>query len=45
MDRRASMAQVIEFYVPTRFHRKVKWVPVEQRGKVIEFPSRIRKSA
>jgi hypothetical protein len=39
------MAQVIEFYIPSRFHRKVKWVPAEQRGKVIEFPSPIRKSA
>jgi hypothetical protein len=39
------MAQVIEFYVPASFHKKVKWVPSEQRGKVIEFPSQIRKSA
>jgi hypothetical protein len=39
------MAQVIEFYVPARFRPKMKWVPAEQRGKVIEFPSQIRKSA
>lgn len=39
------MALVIEFYVPDRFKRKVKWTPAAQRGKVIEFPAAIRKSA
>jgi hypothetical protein len=39
------MAKVIEFYIPARFHKKVKWVPPELRGKVIEFPPEIRKSA
>jgi hypothetical protein len=40
------MAQVIEFYVPDRFRKKkVRWVPPEQRGKVIEFPSEIKRSA
>jgi hypothetical protein len=29
------MAQVIEFYIPACFKPKVKWVPQEQRGKVI----------
>ena len=29
------MAHVIEFYVPACFKAKVKWVPQEQRGKVI----------
>jgi hypothetical protein len=29
------MAHVIEFYVPACFKPKVKWVPQEQRGKVI----------
>jgi len=29
------MAHVIEFYVPACFKPKVKWVPREQRGKVI----------
>lgn len=45
MDRRMAMAQVIEFYIPARFRKKVKWVPPEERGKVIEFPAEIRKSA
>ncbi len=39
------MAQVIEFYVPDRFKPRVKWVPEEQRGKVISFPSDLKKSA
>ena len=40
-----DMAQVIEFYVPTRFRRKVKWVPPTQRGKLLEFPADMKKSA
>jgi hypothetical protein len=32
------VARVIEFYIPDRFKRKVKWVPPEGRGKVIPFP-------
>ena len=40
-----AMAQVIEFYVPDRFRKKVKWLPATQRGKVIEFPVDVKKSA
>ena len=32
-----TMAQVIEFYVPTHFKKRAMWVPHEQRGKVIAF--------
>ena len=39
------MAKVIEFYVPDRFRKTGPWVPPEQRGKVIEFPSPQKKSA
>jgi hypothetical protein len=40
------MAKVIEFYVPQNFKPTARWVPVDQRGKVIEFPStEVRKSA
>jgi hypothetical protein len=39
------MAQVIEFYIPARFKSKVKWVPVGQRGKIIAFPTDLKKSA
>ena len=39
------MAQVIQFYVPDSFRKKVKWVPPDQRGKVITFPVEVKKSA
>jgi hypothetical protein len=45
VDRRMVMAQVIEFYIPARFKPKVKWAPVEQRGKIIAFPTDLKKSA
>jgi hypothetical protein len=41
----AVMAKIIEFYIPDR-HRKARpWIPPQQRGKVIEFPSKEKKSA
>ena len=33
------MAQVIEFYTLARFTPTVKWLPDEERGKVIPFMS------
>jgi hypothetical protein len=39
------MARVIEFYIPPRFRKPVKWVPSAERGKVLEFPAEIQKSA
>ena len=39
------MAQVVEFYIPARFKARVRWVPQEQRGKVIAFPSELKESA
>jgi hypothetical protein len=39
------MAPVIEFYIPSRFHKRVKWIPQEQRDKLLEFSTEIRKSA
>jgi hypothetical protein len=39
------MAKLIPFQVPSRFHRKVAWVPPQRRGKVIEFGVRAKKSA
>ncbi len=32
-----AKAEVVEFYVPNRFRQRVKWIPPQQRGKVIEF--------
>ena len=40
-----TMAEVIKFYVPGKFRQRVKWVPRNRRGKVIQFPARQRKSA
>jgi hypothetical protein len=39
------MAKVIEFYIPTCFQKKMAWVPPQERGKVIEFYSQVKKSA
>jgi len=40
-----AVAKVIEFYIPNNFRKSVKWVSREQRGKLIEFPPPIKKSA
>jgi hypothetical protein len=40
------MAKLIEFYVPASFQPpKSRWTPAELRGKIIDFPVIIRKSA
>jgi hypothetical protein len=39
------MAKVIAFYVPAKFSKRVKWIPQRQRGQVIEFHWRPKKSA
>ena len=39
------MAKVIEFYVPNNFSKRVKWLPPQQRGRVIEFGPPTKKSA
>lgn len=31
------MAKLIRFYVPNRYRKNPKWVPAENRGKVIEI--------
>jgi hypothetical protein len=42
----AVMAIVIQFYVPDRFRKpNEKWIPQEQRGKIIPFPALQKKSA
>ena len=42
---RQTVAKVIKFYVPNKFRKSVKWISPEQRGKIIEFTSQIKKSA
>jgi len=39
------MAKLIEFYVPDGFQKIAKWIPPEQRGKVIPFRAPEKKSA
>jgi hypothetical protein len=39
------MAKVIEIFVPSHFRKAAKWVPAQQRGKVIEFRPETKKSA
>jgi hypothetical protein len=42
----SCMAKVIMFYVPEGFRREsVKWIPLDQPGKVIEFRTPEKKSA
>jgi hypothetical protein len=44
-EMRVVMAKIIEFYIPERFQKTVRWVPELQRGKVIEFPLSMTRSA
>jgi sugar phosphate permease len=39
------MAKVIEFYVPACFRKVVKWVPQEERGRVLEFAVSLKRTA
>ena len=47
LEEKAGMtaAKLIEFYIPKNFRKSVQWVSPEQRGKIIEFASPIKKSA
>jgi len=39
------VANVVEFYIPSTYQKRVKWTPPEQRGKLIEFYPPAKKSA
>lgn len=39
------VAKIIEFYIPKTFRKREKWLPAEQRGKLIEFRLSVKKSA
>jgi len=41
----AAVAKVIEFYIPNNFRWKWKWIPPQDRGKIVEFSLQRRKSA
>jgi hypothetical protein len=40
-----TVAKVIEFYIPKKFRRAVKWVSLNDAGKIIEFAPLIKTSA
>jgi len=40
-----GMAKIIEFYIPSNFRKNVKWIPPQDRGKIIEFSLPVKKSA
>jgi len=40
-----QVAKIIEFYIPSNFRWKRKWIPPQNRGKIIEFSLQTRKSA
>jgi hypothetical protein len=39
------MAKMIEFYIPQSLRKISKWLPQKERGKLLEFPVAVRKSA
>jgi len=39
------MAKIIEFYIPQSFRKDSRWLPPNERGKLLEFPVAVRKSA
>ena len=40
-----NMAKLIEYYVPSTHKKRTRWVPQRLRGKVIDFPTDLKKSA
>jgi hypothetical protein len=45
MAKIVSMAKIIEFYIPSNFRKNDKWIPPQERGKIIEFSLPAKKSA
>jgi hypothetical protein len=39
------MAKIIKFYIPQGFRKVSRWLPPGERGKLLEFPMAVRKSA
>ncbi len=39
------MARIIEFHIPADFKPQMKWVPQEERGRLVVFPSNLKKPA
>jgi hypothetical protein len=39
------MARIIEFHIPANFKPKIKWMPPEERGRLVLFPGKLKRSA
>lgn len=39
------LAKIIDFYIPSNFRKNDKWIPPQERGKIIEFNLPTKKSA
>jgi len=44
-DDKDHRAKIIEFYIPSNFRKNDKWIPPQERGKIIEFSLPAKKSA
>jgi hypothetical protein len=40
-----QVAKIIEFYIPKRLRKNIKWIPPRSRGRIIEFTLPAKKSA
>jgi hypothetical protein len=40
-----TVAKVIQFHIPNNFRKKLKWIPPELRGKIVQFAPPAKKSA
>jgi hypothetical protein len=38
------MERIIEFLIPADFKPTIKWVPQEERGRLVVFPSNLREA-
>jgi hypothetical protein len=45
MEKVIRMAKIIEFYIPINFRKNDRWIPSQERGKIIEFSLPTKKSA
>ena len=45
VKRGTDVAKIIEFYIPNNFRKREKWIPPQNRGKVIEFTVQTTKTA
>jgi hypothetical protein len=39
------MATIVKFHIPQSFRKVSKWLPPNERGKVLGFPMAVRQSA